>query len=109
VRVDLAARTATCAGVGNVGAWIVAERQRQLVTQHGTLGQASPSLRDEVYPFPPAARLVLASDGIKSRWNLADYPGLEARTPLAIAAVLWRDFSRGRDDTTVAVLRERTA
>jgi anti-sigma regulatory factor (Ser/Thr protein kinase) len=108
VRIDLATRTAACAGAGNVGAWIIGERQRQLVTQHGTLGQASPTLREEVYPFPPGALLVVASDGIKSRWSLADYPGLEVRSPLAIATVLWRDFTRGRDDVTVAVLRERT-
>lgn len=105
VRLDLAARTATVCGVGNVAAHIIDERTRQLVTQHGTLGQVAPQLREEAYPFPASALLVLSSDGIKSRWSLADYPGLVGRTPIVIAAVLWRELTRGRDDATVAVIR----
>lgn len=105
VRLDFTARTATVCGVGNVAAHIVDGRTRQLVTQHGTLGQVAPQLREESYPFPAGALLVLSSDGIKSRWALADYPGLIARTPLVIATVLWRELTRGRDDAAVAVIR----
>ncbi|MCX2689329.1 ATP-binding protein, partial [Pseudomonas sp. DCB_AW] len=39
-----------------------------------------------------------------SRWNLQAYPGLVLRHPAVIAAVLHRDFCRGRDDVTVLVL-----
>jgi hypothetical protein len=46
------------------------------------------------------------SDGLGSRFDLADYPGLRARDPSLIAGVLYRDHARGRDDVTVAVLRE---
>ena len=108
VRIDLAAREAVIAGVGNVSVWIVAGAQRQVVTQHGTLGHATPRLREERHAFPPGARLLLASDGLKSRIDLAAYPDLIARDPLAAAAVLWRDFARGRDDATVVVAAERT-
>jgi hypothetical protein len=34
------------------------------------------------------------------------YPGLQLRSPSLIAAVLYRDFSRRRDDVTVVVARE---
>ena len=105
VRVDRAAREAVIAGVGNVAAWIVAGNTRQLVTQHGTLGQATPRIREERYPFPPGALLVVCSDGIKSRPGLDD-PELLARHPATIATALWRDHARGRDDTTAVVLRE---
>jgi len=105
VRIDLAAREAVLAGVGNVGAWLAADATRQLVTQHGTLGQVMPRLREERYPFPAGATLVVASDGLKSRLEL-DTPGLLARDPLVIAAALWRDHNRGRDDATVVVVRE---
>jgi hypothetical protein len=44
------------------------------------------------------------SDGLQSRWNLADYPGLVHCHPAVIAAVLHRDFCRGRDDVTVLVI-----
>ena len=36
------------------------------------------------------------------------YPGLAQRPPALIAGVLYRDFSRRRDDVTVVVARERT-
>jgi hypothetical protein len=56
-------------------------------------------------PCPPGALLVLHSDGLGSRWDLARYPGLPLRHPGLIAAVLYRDFARGRDDVTVFVAR----
>ena len=107
VRIDLARREVTVAGLGNVGAWLAGDTTRQLVTQHGTLGQTAPSaFREERYPLPPGALVVLCSDGIKSRWNLADHPGLSGHDPTTIAAALWRDLGRGRDDASVVVARE---
>jgi hypothetical protein len=107
VRVDLAAREVIVAGVGNVAAYIVAgESIRQLVTQHGTLGQAMPRIREERYAFATGAQLVMCSDGLKSRLAFGDHPGLLAHDPATIAATLWRDFARGKDDATAVVLRE---
>jgi hypothetical protein len=104
VRLDLAARQLTVAAVGNVTPWIAAEAQRQLVTQHGTLGHAMPRIREERYEFPIGATLVVASDGLKSRLELGTE--LLARDPAVVAAALWRDHHRGRDDATVVVVRE---
>lgn len=106
VRVDRAAQTATVAGVGNVAAWIVGAAQKQLVTQHGTLGHAAPRLREESQPFPAGSLLVMCSDGLKSRIDFAEHAGLASRDPATIACVLWRDHRRGRDDATAVVLRE---
>jgi hypothetical protein len=47
--------------------------------------------------------VVMHSDGISARWDLADYPGLRARGPAIIAGVLMRDFARNRDDASVVV------
>jgi anti-sigma regulatory factor (Ser/Thr protein kinase) len=106
VRVDLAAREATVSAVGNVTPWIAGDAQRQLVTQHGTLGHTMPRLREERYPFPTGSTLVVASDGLKSRLELDAATGLLGRDPMVIAATLWRDHCRGRDDATAVVLRE---
>jgi anti-sigma regulatory factor (Ser/Thr protein kinase) len=107
VRIDLIAREATVAGIGNVAAWIAAgDSTRQLVTQHGTLGQAMPRIREERYAFPSGAQLVMCSDGLKSRLAIGDYPGLLAHDPATVAATLWRDHARGKDDATSVVLRE---
>jgi anti-sigma regulatory factor (Ser/Thr protein kinase) len=107
VRVDLAAGEATIAGIGNVAAWIAGEESsRQLVTQHGTLGQAMPRIREERYGFPAGAQLVMCSDGLKSRPAIHDHPGLLAHDPATIAALLWRNHARGKDDATAVVVRE---
>ena len=63
-----------------------------------------PRLREERHPFPAGALLVVASDGLKSR--LEPDAKLLARSPMTVAAALWRDYNRGRDDATVVVLRE---
>jgi hypothetical protein len=45
------------------------------------------------------------SDGLQSRWSFDPYPGLAQRHPAVVAGLLYRDFARGRDDLTVAVVR----
>ena len=106
-RIDLARRELAVAGIGNVAAWLVGDAARQLITQHGTLGQAAPGeIREERHALPAGALVVLCSDGLRSRWSLDDTPGLASRDPATIAAVLWRDQTRGRDDASVVVIRE---
>ena len=77
------------------------------MTQHGTLGQVTPAIREERYPFAPGATLVMCSDGLKIRLPLDDYPRSAPRARRStVAAALWRDHARGRDDATVVVVRE---
>ena len=63
-------------------------------------------VQEFTYPWPPGAILVLHSDGLLSHWTLDRHPGLAARHPMLLAGILYRDFRRGRDDTTVVVARE---
>ena len=58
------------------------------------------------YPWSKGSVLVLYSDGLQTRWTLDRYPALRGRDPALLAAVLYRDFARGRDDVTVVVGRE---
>ena len=59
--------------------------------------------RQYQYPWPAGALLVMHSDGLASHWSLDSYPGLRLRHPALVAAVLYRDHQRGRDDVTVVV------
>jgi hypothetical protein len=45
------------------------------------------------------------SDGLATRWNLEQYPGLSSRHPTLTAGVLYRDFCRKRDDVTILIAR----
>jgi len=76
------------------------------VSLNGTLGHEARAFREYSYSWEHDAVFVMYSDGLGSHWSLDDYPGLWLRHPALIAAVLYRDFSRQRDDVTVVVGRE---
>jgi anti-sigma regulatory factor (Ser/Thr protein kinase) len=97
------------AGIGNVAGCVVGAAQaRNMVSHHGTLGHQMRSAHEFSYPWNAGDVLVLASDGLQTRWSLDRYPGAVTRHPSIVAALLHRDFRRERDDATVVVVRERT-
>lgn len=95
------------AGVGNISALIHRPGvTRRTVSLNGTLGHEARAFREYSYSWDRDAVFVMYSDGLSSHWSLDDYPGLWQRHPALVAAVLYRDFSRQRDDVTVVVGRE---
>jgi hypothetical protein len=109
VEVDTARGVANYCGVGNIGAAILSgpATRHGLISQNGTAGHVATRIHEFSYPVPPQATLVMYSDGLTSHWSLAPYSGLSTRHPSVIAAVLYRDFSRRRDDVTVVVAKSR--
>lgn len=97
------------AGIGNVSCAVVSGgRSRSFAALPGIIGQSARKIQEFSAPWPPGALLVMHSDGLATQWNLGAYPGLQTRHPAVIAAVLYRDFVRGRDDVTVVVARDLT-
>jgi anti-sigma regulatory factor (Ser/Thr protein kinase) len=93
------------AGVGNIsGSLVGAEKSQGLISHNGTLGVTMPRLQQFEYERTPDSFLVMHSDGISARWNLHKDASLRQRHPAIIAAVLYRDHARARDDATVVVL-----
>jgi len=106
--VDLSARIVKFAGVGNISGVLLGERgARQTVSHNGTLGHQATHFREYSCPLDHHGLVILHSDGLVSHWSIDSYRGLRARHPGVIAAVLYRDFNRGRDDVTVVVGREQ--
>lgn len=98
------------AGVGNVSAGFYTPRgSRSFVSLSGTLGVEIRRVQAFDYEWSPDGVLVVHSDGLGTRWEMSSYPGLLSRDPSVIAAVLYRDHVRRRDDVTVLVARERPA
>lgn len=92
-------------GIGNIGATLIsADKPRGLTSHPGIVGGQYRKAQPFDYAHVNGNLLIMYSDGLQSRWNLLDYPGLMFRHPAVIAAVLHRDFSRGRDDATVLVV-----
>jgi anti-sigma regulatory factor (Ser/Thr protein kinase) len=93
-------------GIGNISAVVsFAGTTRSMVSHHGTAGVTARRIAEFVYPFTVPAVVIMHSDGISARWQLSDYPGLERQDASVIAAVLYRDFARGRDDAAAAVVQ----
>jgi anti-sigma regulatory factor (Ser/Thr protein kinase) len=96
------------AGVGNIVARVEASStNRNLVSYNGTVGHTLRKVQEFAFPWPINSLLVMHSDGLGTHWDLAAYPGLTSRHPALIAAVLYRDYDRGRDDASVVVIRNR--
>ncbi|WP_018409413.1 ATP-binding SpoIIE family protein phosphatase [Methylocystis rosea] len=105
-RLTVASGQVEFCGVGNIsGAIIGAAEARSLVSYNGMAGNGTPTIRTFQYSLAPGGVIILHSDGLSARWNVAQYPGLFGAHPALIAGVLARDYRRGRDDATVVVLR----
>jgi hypothetical protein len=95
------------AGLGNISAIVITEQgATNLVSHHGIAGHEARKIGEFRYNWPKGGALVMYSDGLATHWDLAAYAGLARRDPTLIAAVLYRDHRRGRDDTTVVVVRD---
>lgn len=90
------------AGIGNIGARLISvQGSRGLASHPGIVGVQYRKAHTFTYAEAKNQLLVMYSDGLQSRWDLKDYPGLAMQHPATVAAVLFRDFCRGRDDVTV--------
>ncbi len=105
-RIDAAARLVRFVGVGNIGALLSdAGKARHMVSHNGTAGHVAPRIREFTYEYGSEPVVILHSDGLTTRWELAAYPGLAAQHPSLIAGVLLRDHRRSRDDASVVAMR----
>ncbi|WP_028621350.1 ATP-binding protein [Pseudomonas sp. Ant30-3] len=92
-------------GIGNIGASLIApDKSRGMASHPGIVGGQYRKAQSFDYANVNGQLLIMYSDGLQSRWNLQDYPGLVHRHPAVIATLLHRDFCRGRDDVTVLVI-----
>jgi len=93
------------AGIGNIGARLLTpEGSRGMASYPGIVGAQMRKVKTFTYAEASSRLLVMYSDGLQSRWDLEDYQGLRLQHPATIAAVLYRDFCRGRDDITIMAL-----
>ena len=106
---DVERGIAQYAGLGNVAGNILppAGGRHHLVSHNGTAGHTARHIQDFSYPVAPGSIIVLASDGLATQWDLAAYREAAQRCASVLAALLYRDYSRRRDDVTVVVAKER--
>jgi len=106
MQIDLTQQNMRFVGVGNIAASIqTADGRRQMMSHNGIVGNNVRKLQEFSFPWEREALLIVHSDGLGSHWDLRTYPGLEYGHPSLIAAVLYRDHARGRDDVTIIVVK----
>ncbi len=105
MRHDLAAGELSYAGVGNISGAILGTPRRSMVSHAGIVGHNVHKSQEYRYAWPSGALMVAHSDGLETQWDLAAYPGLDASHTALIAAMLYREHARKRDDCTVLVAR----
>jgi len=104
-RFDPAARKIAFSGIGNVAGIIVASNEtRRMVSMVGTAGFNARKIQTFDYAFEQGL-VILYSDGLATSWAIDRYPNLARLHPSLIAGILYRDFTRHRDDATVLVAR----
>lgn len=108
VRFDWAAGTVTVGNVGNVEIRVFDTTERlSFVVRRGFLGRKAPRPAVRTTAWPPQARMVLHTDGIRSTDLGETYRELSDSEPRALARMLLQRLARDRDDATVAVLARR--
>ena len=105
-QLDAEADALRVAGAGNVMIRVVSGVfNRSVLAQNGTVGVQMRRVEETNMQWPDHALIVCHSDGLQSRWPPQAVEALIGRDPTLAAAVLVRDYGRGRDDVTVLVVR----
>jgi hypothetical protein len=104
---SFANRKWTICGVGNIRTQLWGmSYTKSYVAQNGILGYNMPRVLQECeLPYEPGQYLVMASDGILTRWNPARYPNVSRYDPMVLAAAIYKEYGRHTDDMSVAVAR----
>lgn len=98
------------AGIGNISGTLISPSQKRgLFSHNGMIGNLVRKVQEFDYACGPGDLIIMHSDGLQTHWSLEPYPGLLTRHPGIIAGILYRDFQRGRDDTSVVVVKIGTA
>lgn len=105
MRHDLVAGEVSYAGVGNISGTILGTPRRSMVSHAGIVGHNVHKSQEFRYAWAGDALMVAHSDGLETQWDLGEYPGIADCHAALIAAMLYREHARKRDDCTVLVAR----
>ncbi|MHB1130801.1 MAG: SpoIIE family protein phosphatase [Chloroflexota bacterium] len=95
----------TYAGIGNIEARLwQSEKEQRLISYRGIVGSVIPTVRSFEMTLSPGWLLIMHTDGLSSRFELADFPSFQQRLPQALAGALLASWSRPTDDAMVVVV-----
>jgi anti-sigma regulatory factor (Ser/Thr protein kinase) len=92
-------------GIGNITTRLFeGMSSKNYMAHNGILGHNIPNtINDYVTKEEKYQCIIMYSDGIKGRWNLASYPSLLRHDPAVIAGTIFKDNARRTDDMSILV------
>ncbi|MCX2495187.1 SpoIIE family protein phosphatase [Pedobacter sp. PF22-3] len=96
-------------GIGNIAVKLIGPTtSKNHMSYNGIVGHNIPNtMNDQVYSVSDYSQLVLCSDGIKTRWEVAKYPNILKYDPAVLAACIYKDHARRTDDMSIVVIKAR--
>jgi anti-sigma regulatory factor (Ser/Thr protein kinase) len=96
-------------GVGNISGSLLQPDglSKSMMSYPGIIGHEMRRPKEMTYPWTDHSILVMHSDGLQSQWSASAYPLALSSEASLLAAVLYRDYNRGRDDVTVLTAKWR--
>jgi anti-sigma regulatory factor (Ser/Thr protein kinase) len=94
-------------GIGNVATRICEGLvSRTYLSYNGIIGLRIPGVcKNHESDFRGHQCLVMATDGINTRWTLSQFPSIMRYDPIMLAAVIYKECSRRNDDVSILVAK----
>ncbi|MGZ3939912.1 MAG: serine/threonine protein kinase, partial [Flavisolibacter sp.] len=94
-------------GVGNICTRLINGIEiKNNMGYNGIIGHNIPnSMKDQEVGAENAQVILLCSDGIRTKWDLAKYPGILKHDLSILAAGIFKDHARHTDDMSVVAVR----
>jgi anti-sigma regulatory factor (Ser/Thr protein kinase) len=94
-------------GVGNISTRLInGIEMKNNMAYNGIIGHNIPnSMKDQEVDAVNAQVILLCSDGIRTKWDLAKYPGILKHDLSILAGVIFKDHARHTDDMSVVAVR----
>ncbi|MCC8425566.1 SpoIIE family protein phosphatase [Mucilaginibacter sp. UR6-11] len=104
---DYARRVWASAGVGNIAVRMFGPVNfKNHMSYNGIVGHNIPNtMNDQEYPVEEFSQVMLCSDGIKTRVDLARYPMMYKYDLTILAAAIYKDHARRNDDMSVVIAK----
>ncbi|HVS92673.1 MAG TPA: ATP-binding protein [Mucilaginibacter sp.] len=107
ITMDFEQNTFNIAGIGNIATKLLGgSNSRNHLSYNGIVGHTIPNtMNEQPMSLNDYQQFIMCSDGIRSRWDLAKYPGIQKHDLAVQAAAIYKDFARRNDDMSIAIIK----
>lgn len=94
-------------GIGNISTRLYDGLvPRNYISYNGIIGLSIPNtLKSHLADIGKHQCIVMSSDGLRTRWDLSQFPSILRYDPLVLAAAIYKDNARKNDDMSILICR----